>query len=142
VWKVPIDGGNPVRLTSEYARMPVVSPDNQSMACRYAVENGAPKKIAIIPVEGGLPDKLLPIPVRNFQKVQWISNGRALTYIDIAEGVSNIKSYNLDDGSTKQLTRFQDDEQIFAYAWSSGNRQLACQRGTEVNNVIKIGNQK
>jgi len=142
VWKVPIDGGNPMRLTSEYARMPVVSPDNQVMACRYFLENDAQKKIAIIPVEGGLPVKLLPIPVRNFQKVQWISNGRALTYIDIAEGVSNIKSYNLDNGSTKQLTRFQDDEQIFAYAWSAGNRQLACQRGAEDNNVIKIGNQK
>jgi len=83
----------------------------------------------------------LPIPVRLFQKVQWISNGGALTYIDMANGVSNIKSYNLDDGSTKQLTSFQD-EQIFAYAWSPDNKQLAYQRGGEINNVITIGNQK
>jgi len=141
VWKVPIDGGDPVQLTNEYARMPVVSPDNQYMACRYYVENGAPRKIVIIPVQGGLPVKLLPIPAGQFQRVQWISNGRALTYIDMAKGVSNIKSYNLDDGSTKQLTSFQDD-QIFAYAWSPDNKQLACQRGAEINNVITIGNQK
>src|SRR5678815_3534935 len=37
VWKVPIDGGAPQQLTNEYARMPVVSPDNQYMACRYYV---------------------------------------------------------------------------------------------------------
>ena len=141
VWKVPIDGGDPVQLTNEYARMPVVSPDNQYMACRYYVENGAPRKIVIIPVQGGLPVKLLPIPAGQFQRVQWISNGRALTYIDMAKGVSNIKSYNLDDGSTKQLTSFQDD-QIFAYAWSPDSKQLACQRGAEINNVITIGNQK
>jgi Tol biopolymer transport system component len=141
VWKVPIDGGDPVQLTHN-ARMPVVSPDNQFMACRYNVENGAQRKIAIISVQGGLPVKLLSIPVRLFQSVRWIANGRALTYIDIAKGVSNIKSYNLDDGSTKQLTSFQEDDQIFAYAWSPDNRQLAWQRGAEVNNVITISNQK
>jgi len=94
VWKVPIDGGAPQQLTNEYARMPVVSPDNQYMACRYYVENGAPKEIAIIPVQGGLPVRRLPIPGAQFQKVQWIANGRALTYLDMAKGVSNIKSYN------------------------------------------------
>jgi TolB protein len=141
VWKVPIDGGDPMQLTNEYARMPVVSPDNQYMACRYYVENGAPKEIAIIPVQGGLPVRRLPIPGALFQKVQWISNGRALTYIDVAKGVSNIKSYNLDDGSTKQLTSFHDD-QIYSYAWSPDNKQLACQRGAEVNNVITISSQK
>jgi Tol biopolymer transport system component len=141
VWKVPIDGGDPVQLTNEYARMPAVSPDNQYMACRYYVENGAPKEIAIIPVQGGLPVRRLPIPGALFQKVQWISNGRALTYIDVAKGVSNIKSYNLDDGSTKQLTSFHDD-QIYSYAWSPDNKQLACQRGAEVNNVITISSQK
>jgi Tol biopolymer transport system component len=138
VWKVPIDGGDPVQLTNEYARMPVVAPDNQSMACRYYVENGARRGIAVIPVQGGLPVKLLPIPVMLFQRVQWIASGHALSYIDIANGVSNIWSYNLNDGSKQQLTNFQAD-QIFAYAWSLDNKQLACERGAEVNDVITIG---
>jgi Tol biopolymer transport system component len=141
VWKVPIDGGDPVQLTNEYARMPVAAPDNQSMACRYYVENGARRGIAVIPVQGGLPVKLLPIPVMLFQRIQWISNGHALSYIDIANGVSNIWSYNLDDGSKQQLTNFQAD-QIFAYAWSPDNKQLACERGAEVNDVITVGDQR
>jgi len=142
VWKVPIAGGSPVQLTTEYARMPVVSPDNQFMAYRYYVENGKRRGIAIMPVDGGPPLKFLPeIPVGLFQSVQWISNGRALTYIDVANGISNIKSYSLDDGSTRPLTNFQDD-QIFAYAWSPDNKQLACERGAEINNVITIVNQK
>lgn len=142
VWKVPIDGGAPQQLTNEYARMPVVSPDNRYMACRYYVENGAPKEIAIIPLQDGLPVRRLPIPGAQFQKVQWIANGRALTYLDMVKGVSNIKSYNLDDGSTKQLTSFHDAAQIFSYAWSPDNKQLAYQRGNEVNNVITISSQK
>ncbi|MDX6497221.1 MAG: eukaryotic-like serine/threonine-protein kinase [Blastocatellia bacterium] len=141
VWKVPIDGGDPVQLTDKYARMPVVSPDNQSVACRYK-ENGAPLGIAIIPVQGGPPLKLLPeIPIKLFQRVEWISKGHALTYIDIVNGVSNIWSYNLDHKSAHQLTNFRED-QIFAYSWSPDNKQLACERGAEINNVMTIANQK
>jgi len=140
VWKVPIDGGDPVQLTNEFARMPVVSPDNQFLACRYYEENGARRGVAIIPVQGGQPIKLLPIPVMLFQRVQWIANGHALAYIDIANGVSNIWSYNLDDGSKHQLTNFQTD-QIFSYAWSSDSQQLACERGAEINNLMTISDQ-
>ncbi len=141
VLKVPLDGGDPVQLTDEYARMPVVSPDNQYLACRYFVDNGARKAVAIISVKGGLPIKLLKtIPVKLFQRVQWISNGHALSYIKTANGVSNIWSYNLDDGSEHQLTNFETD-QIFAYAWSPDNKRLACERGTEINDVMKIGNE-
>jgi serine/threonine protein kinase/Tol biopolymer transport system component len=142
VWKVPIDGGEPRQLTTEYARMPVVSPDNQFMACRYYAENGQRKGIAIIPVRGGPPLKVLTeISGGLFQRVQWMANGRALTYIKADKGVSNIWSYNLDDGSKQQLTNFKED-QIFTYAWSLDNKQLACQRGAEVNDVITLVNQK
>jgi Tol biopolymer transport system component len=142
VWKVPIDGGEPVQLTTEYARMPVVSPDNQFMACRYYAENGQRKGIAIIPVRGGPPLKVLTeISGGLFQRVQWMANGHALTFINAADGVSNIWSYNLDDGSKQQLTHFKDD-QIFTYAWSPDNKQLACERGAELNNVITLVNQK
>lgn len=141
VWKVPIDGGAPVQLTDKYARMPVVSPDNQSVACRYK-ENGAPLGIAIIRVQGGPPLRFLPeIPIKLFQRVEWISNGHALSYIDNVNGVSNIWSYNLNDESKQQLTNFRED-QIFAYAWSRDNKQLACQRGAEINDVMSISNQK
>jgi eukaryotic-like serine/threonine-protein kinase len=142
VWKVPIEGGVPVQLTTEYARMPVVSPDNQFMACRYYVGNGARQEIAIIPVQGGPPLKFLPeIPLGLFQRVQWISNGHALTYIETVNGVSNIKSYNFDNGLIHQLTNFQTDR-IFAYSWSPDTKQLACERGAEVNDVMTLVNQK
>jgi eukaryotic-like serine/threonine-protein kinase len=140
VLKVPLEGGDPIRLTDEYARMPVVSPDNQYLACRYFVDKTR-KGIAIISVQGGLPVKLLKtIPVKLFQRIQWISNGHALSYIKTTNGVSNIWSYNLDDGSENQLTNFETD-QIFAYAWSPDNKKLAYERGSEINDVMIIGNE-
>ncbi|HEV7473884.1 MAG TPA: protein kinase [Pyrinomonadaceae bacterium] len=133
VWKVPIEGGGPV-LVADNARMPVVSPDNQFIACRYRGE------IAILPVQGGEPVRRLPIPVMDWQQVQWAADGRALMYIKTINGTSNIWSYDLATDSVAQLTAFTADR-IFAYAWSADHTQLACQRGTEITDVIVIRNQ-
>jgi Tol biopolymer transport system component len=137
LWKVPVDGGAPVQLTDKYARMPVFSPDNQFIACRYYIEAGL-RGIAIIPAKGGDPIRLLPIPIMEWQRIEWINNGRALTYIDRTK--SNIWSYDLNSGAAKQLTDFKTD-QIFAYAWSPNQKQLACQRGNEIRDVTIISNQ-
>lgn len=140
LWKVHLDGGAPVQITDKSARMPVVSPDNQFIACRYAEPGQV--GIAILPIQGGAPVKLLPIPISlDWQRVDWINNGRALTYIDAVNGVSNIWSYDIASGSTKQLTDFKTD-QIFAYAWSPDDKQLACLRGNEVRDVTMISAQK
>jgi Tol biopolymer transport system component len=136
VWRMSIKGGTPVQLSDQYARMPVFSPDHQFIACRYYVEPGV-MGIAILPFEGGTPVKLLRIPIMDWQKVQWISNGRALSYINTIKGISNIWSYELDTGVTKQLTDFKAD-QIFSYAWSPDHKQLASLRGTAVSDVAII----
>ena len=140
LWKVPIDGGDPVRLIDISARMPVASPDTQFFACSYYGDDG-PRGVAIFPFQGGPMTRLIPIPIRDWQRVQWIDGGHALSYIDSANGVSNIWSYDLGTGKSRQLTDFKTD-QIFAYAWSPDQKQLACMRGTEVSDATIIDDQK
>jgi Tol biopolymer transport system component len=120
--------------------MPVVSPDNLSMACRYFLADGR-RGIAILPLQGGDPTKLLPIPIMDWQKVQWAADGRGLTYIETVNGVSNLWIYDLDTGLTKQTTNFPAEE-IFSYAWSPDYKQLACERGTAVSDVTIGDNQR
>jgi Tol biopolymer transport system component/predicted Ser/Thr protein kinase len=141
VWKVSIDGGNPIQLTDEYARMPIVSPDGQFIACRYYDDKTGQLGIAILPFQGGAPIKRLPIRIMNWQRVQWTADGRALTYVDSVKGTQNIWSYDLGSQSSKQLTDFKANL-IFAYAWSSDYRQLACQHGTDIRDVTIINNQR
>ncbi len=136
VWKVPIDGGVPVQVTDKYARMPVISPDGQFIACRYLLETGL-RGMAVLPFQGGPPVKLVPIPIMDWQRVQWTADARALTYVNTVNGISNIWSYDLASGSAKQLTDFTSD-QIFAYAWSPDFKQLACERGTNLSDVMII----
>jgi serine/threonine protein kinase len=139
VWRVPMSGGAAVQLTDKYSRMPVVSPDNQSIASRYYVQEGK-RGIAILPVQGGAPTKLLPIPIMDWQRVQWSADGQALTYIDTINGVSNLWSYDLKTGRTKKITNFPAEE-IFSYAWSPDRKQLACERGSAVSDATIINSQ-
>ena len=62
---------------------------------------------------------------------------RALNYIDIINGVSNIWSLPLDGGPLKQLTDFKAD-QIFWFDFSRDGKQLALSRGTQTSDVILI----
>ena len=139
VWKVPIEGGTPVQLTNEYTRMPAASPDGRFIACRYLAE-GSSREIAIFPFAGGGPIERFPIRVTDWQKVQWMPEGRALTYIGTSKGVDNIWSFDLASRKSRQLTDFKTDR-IFAYAWSPDFKWLACLRGTESRDVTVINNQ-
>ena len=135
VWKVPLQGGDPVKIGDKY-RMPVFSPDNQLVACRYDEDSDA-DDVAIFPAQGGRALKYVKVPKQEAQVVRWLGDGRQLTYVKNTNGYSNIWSYDLDTGTEKQLTNFNSD-QIYAYAWSPDYKQVACQRGTKSSDVTIV----
>src|SRR5262249_53875408 len=141
LWKVSIDGGEPVRLTDQYAFNPTVSPDGQLIACLYREDqpNAPAYKVAIIPFAGGAPIKLLDIPqsLRGPAGLRWMPDGRTLMFIDTVNGVSNIWSPPLDSSAPKQLTDFKTD-QIFWFDFSRDGKRLALSRGTQTSDVILI----
>jgi eukaryotic-like serine/threonine-protein kinase len=135
VWKISIDGGEPVQLTDKYSRIPVISPDGKQFACSYWDERYDSKfVIAIIPIEGGTPVKTLDLPTPT---VRWTSDGRALTYIDTQGSASNIWSQPIAGGPPRQLTDWKSDR-IFNFAWSRDGKQLALARGVVTNDVVLI----
>ena len=134
VWKVPLNGGDPVKVGERY-RMPVFSPDNQLIAARYNRDSGS-SDVAIFSAQGGLPLKHFPVPIQEWQRIQWLNN-HELSYIQNTDGYSNIWSYDLNTGTSRQLTYFYSDR-IYAYAWSPDYKQVACQRGTNIRDVTMI----
>ena len=82
--------------------------------------------------------KVLDVPssVNITAGLRWTSDGRALTYIDTINGVSNIWSLPIDGGAPKQLTDFKTD-QIFWFDFSPDGK-LAVSRGTQTSDVILI----
>jgi serine/threonine protein kinase/Tol biopolymer transport system component len=139
-WKVSIDVGEPIQLADACARMPVVSPNNQLIACR-SIDEANTEDIAVLPFVGGPLIRRVPIGINDWQRVQWTSDSRALTYINASNGADNIWRYDLQSETRKQLTDFKTDK-IFAYAWTPDHKQLASVRGLEIRNVVTITNWK
>ncbi|HET6975068.1 MAG TPA: protein kinase [Pyrinomonadaceae bacterium] len=134
IWRVPFEGGVPTNFAADY-RMPEYSPDSQFIAARYDLDSGT-KDLAIFSAEGNQPLRKIQIPVIEWQRIQWLS-GHTLAYVKSDQGSSDIWSYDLDDGSSKQLTHFKGDL-LFAYAWSPDRQHLAYQLGTKTSNVVLI----
>lgn len=131
IWKVPLFGGEAVKVADDY-RMPVFSPDSRRIAGRYHRASGS-RDVAIFPAGGGEPIQRVPVPVLEWQRVQWLDD-RTFSYIDSVNGVSNLWSFDIHTEISKQLTFF-DSDQIVAYAWSPDFTQVACQRANEISEV-------
>ncbi|HEX8652674.1 MAG TPA: winged helix-turn-helix domain-containing protein [Pyrinomonadaceae bacterium] len=143
LWKVSIDGGEPVRLTYEISGRHDLSPQDGLIAFYYRKLALSPIELATLPLDGQ--EQQHPVNVPGFQyhpgPIHWTSDGRALTYIETRDGVSNIWSQTLDSGPAKQLTDFKTDE-IFWFDWSRDGRWLVCARGAVTRDVIIISDLK
>ena len=138
LWKLPIEGGDPVRLNDTISNLPVVSPDGKQIACFYWDEQANPPHgVMIFPFEGGQSTKRLKISSAGPDAfvLHWTPDGRALLYIDTR--LSNIWSQPVDGGKPVQLTDFQND-QVFNFDYSPDGKWLAAARGRVTNDVVLL----
>ena len=147
LWRVSIDGGAPQQLSDRYTALPAISPDGKSIACVYRDEQpNSPLKLAIFPFEGGKPTQIFDVGISAAGNtlsleppVSWTPDGRALTYVVTAAGVSNIWSRPLTAGQARPLTNFKS-ERIFWFDQSRDGKQLVVARGTRTSDVVLISN--
>jgi Tol biopolymer transport system component len=108
IWKVPIEGGDSVRLSDADAHSPATSPDGRWIAYSYLDQNATPKKgIAIMAFEGGSPTKRFDIPQVGW--VRWDADGRSLLYTKSEGGVDNIWRQPVAGGTPTHVTHFVSD---------------------------------
>ncbi len=135
LWKIPIDGGDPVQINDRLSVKPAISPDGKWIAFHTSGDQpGSGAKLAIVPFEGSEPPKLLAVPVAQYR---WSADSKAILYLDDKEGVSNIWSQAVDGGAPRQLTKFTAD-QIFSFDWSRDGKMMACSRGVVTTDVVLI----
>ena len=137
LWKVGIDGGAPTQLTNVYSSLPAISPDGKTVACRYFDSKAKAQTVGLVTIDGGQLIKTLPIPVHQWQRLRWLPDGSAVSYVSVREGVANIWSQPIDGGPPRQLTDFKNDL-MFSYDWSRDGQQLTCERGLETSDVVLI----
>lgn len=139
-WKVPIDGGESVKITDKFTMLPVISPDGKTILCRYFDEQSISfPKVALVSFDDGQVLKVLDIDVANYQPGQyrWSPDGKTIFYSATQAGVSNVWSVPVAGGSPKQVTDFKSDF-MFNFDWSRDGKTLSCARGVGMTDVVLI----
>lgn len=139
LWKVPLDGGESTLVVDEPSTRPLVSPDGKLVSFAYQPAPDLAWKVRVISYETGEVVKDLAVAASALSSLQWSPDGRGLTYVETADGVSNIWHLPLSGSAPKQITHF-NTAQIFFYAWSPDGKRLAMVRGVQNGDVVLIRN--
>ena len=138
LFKVPIDGGESVRLSQGYlADNPNLSPDGKLLAAYYREKAGAPLKLIILAPDGGQPQKILDVPETTISSFRWLPDSRSFAFVDEQKGVSNIWMQQIDGGKPKQLTDFTSG-QISSFDLSRDGKPTLLSRGETRKDVVLI----
>lgn len=141
VWKVSINGGQPVQLTIEGKANPsaAISPDGKLLAFYYRGDEVERKKIEIVPFDGGplgQSVKTFDIP-HTAHALKWTRDGRGLTFANSVDGVGNVWYLPCEDGPPRQITDFKSDS-IRNFDWSFDGINLICTRGARHHDALLI----
>jgi eukaryotic-like serine/threonine-protein kinase len=140
LWKVSLDGGEPLPLKTDVAYFPAFSPDGQHLAFVRASEKpNSSWRIAVTsPPDGSETIDLDTHPAYVFSPpgLRWTADSAKITYVVSVNGVANIWGQPISGGPVEQLTNFTEGK-IFYYAWSNDG-QLACARGNSTKELLLL----
>jgi Tol biopolymer transport system component/DNA-binding winged helix-turn-helix (wHTH) protein len=138
LWKIPAEGGTPIKLTEHEAHSPHFSPDSQWISYVYLEPSGS-WRAAIIRAEGGAPVKTFALPstVESNLGCRWTPDGQGLTFIVKGKTFDNLWRQPLDGRAPTALTDFKSGE-IYNYAFARGGQRLFLARGYSIRDVLLI----
>ena len=138
LWKVAIDGGEPVQLVDKPSMQASFSLDGTMIACWYKPDATTPWRIALIPSAGGPPIKLLDVERTSITPIHWSPNGQSIYYIKSRPFVGNIWSQPIAGGEPTAITQFTSERMEGFDVSPEGN--IIAARSHPVQNAIRISN--
>jgi len=141
LWRVPIEGGTPVKVTDGFAARPAVSPDGKRLGFWHNDgQTNSPWRLGLFSLESGTLIKTFDVAptvqVNWDTMIRWTADGRSLTYINNHAGIENVWAQPIDGGAARQITNFTENR-ILSFDWSKEG-DLAASRGVVTSDVVLI----
>jgi Tol biopolymer transport system component len=142
LFKMPIEGGQPIPISDKYRGVARLSPDTRWVAAAF---EDPPKhlEIAVISVDGGPLQWPFDLPegIDWDAHLGWTPDGRGVIYSIIRDGVSNLWVRPLSGGPSTQLTDFKEGR-IFSFGWSPSGGELVLARGSITDDTVLLTSRK
>ena len=138
-WKIDLDTQTAVRLASQPAHTPHLSPDGKWLLCRLrSVDGSSPLwRTAILAVDGAAPTRYYDVPRGGGPHyMQWMPDGRSFAFVDLEGGANNIWVQDVRGGRPRQLTHFESGR-IYAYDIGRDGR-IVVSHGDPANDMVLI----
>lgn len=133
LWKMPVEGGEPVRLSQQRCELPRFSPDDKLLSCTEDY-----RTLHILSADSGTLVRTLSIPpLAEAATARWTPDGKSLAYIVTEKGVSNIWLHPIGGGEPKRLTDF-NIASIYNFAYSLDGKRLFLARGQQIRDAVLI----
>ncbi len=138
LWRVPLGGGEPALVGQVSGPALSLSPDGNRVISGFVDPTTNAQAIGVFELGETTPSSVVPA----FPRISSFSpDGRAVTYVDVGDGVANIWRYPLPDGPAAPLTTFTSG-QIFWFAWAPDGSRLAIAHGTTSSDVVLFSTNK
>jgi Tol biopolymer transport system component len=115
LWRVPIEGGEPVPVSDVRASCPSVSPDGRLVACWYQPDRESRPRVAVVDLEDGRLVRAFDVEASS--SLDWTPDGRAVCFVAQTEGAANVWAQPLAGGAPRQVTRLGAGD-IYGFDWS------------------------
>ena len=138
--KVPVDGGKPDRISSEYAANSEgydISRDGKTAVLGTYDFKAQKPNIALVSVESGKTLRTFEYDPRHRGVLRFSPDGKGIVYPIREKGVDNLWVQPLDGGPGRQLTNFTALK-IYWYQWSLDGKSLALVRGNSPSDLVLI----
>jgi Tol biopolymer transport system component/DNA-binding winged helix-turn-helix (wHTH) protein len=137
LWKVPITGGEPTRLTNDFTVFPSVSPDGKMVACIYSKDTSTPGQPAIFSFADGKLLKVFPHTITGSPYIRWSPDGQNLIYAENPIGAAILWKQPLAGGERQALLKLETDS-LYGFDWSRDGQRIAYVRGLWTANIVLV----
>ncbi|HEX8290030.1 MAG TPA: winged helix-turn-helix domain-containing protein [Pyrinomonadaceae bacterium] len=140
LWRVSINGENPVRLTNRETRSPRISPDGKTIACYISNPETGAMMLALVSAETGEVLKYPATPQNDdIPFLDWSKDGENLFVVLQRGKPTSFWKIPLNGSQPEQIREWENDA-IFRLAISRNGERVFYEVGNQLNSVVQFQN--